>query len=116
MCHGYGITFTTHDPALDLPPAGVFNWHYTQCVLKRFSARDYRAFDNIYYFALPFRTRDDEDDTSDRDFGDERNIENPPYPSYRLELAAFRACQRLEAAERDHAIVAWNSGGMQAGV
>ncbi|KAF9511334.1 hypothetical protein BS47DRAFT_1470015 [Hydnum rufescens UP504] len=90
MCHSYGITLTTHGPALDLPPVGIFNWHYTQCVLKRFSNPDYWAFDNIYYFSLPFRTRDNKDEESDRDFDDERNIGNPLYPLYCLELAEFR--------------------------
>jgi hypothetical protein len=110
MCHGYSITLTTHVPTLDLPPVGVFNWLYTQCVLTKFSTADYRTFNNIYHFVLPFRTRDDDDDESDRDFDDERNIANPPYPSYPLELAEFRLRQHLEALEHDHTIMAWNSG------
>ena len=109
MCHGYQITLTTHDPLLGLPPVGVFNWHYTQCILKRFSTADYQAFNNIDYFVLPFRTRDDDDDESDRDFDDDRNIANPPYPSYLWELSEFRERQRLEAIERHRSIVAWNS-------
>lgn len=109
MCHGRQISLTTHDPSLALPPAGVFNWHYIQCVLKKFATDDYKAFGNIGYFVLPFRTRDD-DDESDRDFDDDRNIANPPYPSYLWELSEFRQRQRLEAVERDRTIVAWNSG------
>ena len=63
---------------------------------------------NIYYFDLPFRTRDD--DESDRDFDDERNIADPPYPSYRFELAQWTAFQHLVEVERNHAIEEWNSG------
>jgi len=91
-------------PYLGLPPAGVFNWHYTQCILKRFSPADYQPFNNIHYFVL----RDDDDDESDRDF-DDRNISNPPYPSYLWELSELRERQRLEAVEHHRTIVTWNS-------
>jgi hypothetical protein len=88
----------------------VFNWHYLQCVLKKFSTPAYQAIDNIYYFSLPFRTRDDDDDESDVDFDNDRNVANPPYPSYLWELSELRARQDLEAIERNHAIATWNSG------
>ncbi|KAF9508913.1 hypothetical protein BS47DRAFT_1384578 [Hydnum rufescens UP504] len=91
--HGFGITLISHNPALELPPVGVFNWHYIQCVLAKFATADYQAVANIFHFALPFRTRDDDDDESDRDFDDERNIADPPYPSYLWELAEFRLKQ-----------------------
>jgi hypothetical protein len=107
--HGHQIALHTHDPLVALPPVGVFNWHYLQCVLKKFSTPAYQAIDNIYYFSLPFRTRDD-DDESDVDFDDDRNVENPPYPSYLWELSELRARQHLEAVERNHAIATWNSG------
>jgi len=32
--------------------------------------------DNIAYFALPFRTRDDDDDDGDPEFDDPQNIES----------------------------------------
>ena len=108
LLHGRQITLITHDTSLNLPPAGVFNWHYVQCVLKKFATDDYRDIPYIQYFVHPFRTRDD--DESDRDFDDERNIKDPPYPSYRFELAQWRAFQRLEAVERNRAIEEWNSG------
>jgi len=107
--HGHQVALSTRDPSLSLPPVGVFNWHYTQCVLKKFSTPTYQAAENIHYFSLPFRTRDD-DDESNIDFDDERNIANPPYPSYLRELSEFRAFQRLEMAERNRAIEMWNSG------
>ncbi len=59
------------------PSSGVFDWHYIQCVLQRFATEEYRGMDNIAYFALPFRTRDD-DDYSDQF----NNTQDPPYPSY----------------------------------
>jgi hypothetical protein len=110
MCHGTRITLSTHGSSLNLLPVGVFNWHYIQCVLKRFTTTDYQEFGNVHYCVLPFRTRDDDDDESDIDFDDPGNISNPPYPSYLLELSELRARQRLEKAEHHNAIVAWNSG------
>ena len=104
ICHGYQITLTTHDPSLRLPPVGVFNWFYPQEIL-------YQAFGNIHYFVLPFRTRDDVDVGNDRDFDDDRNIANPPYPSYLWELSELRERQRLEAIERHRTIVAWSLAG-----
>jgi hypothetical protein len=108
LLHGRQIALATRDTSLDLPPVGAFNWHYIQCVLKKFATPDYKSIKHIRYFVLPFRTRDD--DESDRDFDDERNIADPPYPSYHFELAQWRAFQRLEAVERNHAIEEWKSG------
>jgi hypothetical protein len=109
MLHGHQVTLITHDPSLSLPPAGVFNWHYVQCVLTKFATDAYKAVDNVHYFSLPFRTRDDDDDDSDIDFDDERNVANPPYPSYLWELAESRARQHLEAVELNRAILTWES-------
>ena len=106
--HGRQIALTSHGPAVPLPPVGVFNWHYIQCVLKKFASQDYLDLQNIYAFILPFRTDEDEDD-SDRDFDDERNIEDPPYPSYYWDLAQLRRSERLEAKEHDDTIMNWRS-------
>jgi len=112
LLHGYQVILTSLNPSLQLPPVGVFNWHYVQCVLKKFSTSDYQNIQNIYYFCLPFRTRDDiEDDESDRDFDDERNIANPPYPSYMMDLIRYRARQRLEEEERNRTILTWRVSG-----
>jgi len=103
--HGHLITLPTNNP-----PIGIFNWNYLQCVLTRFATPNYREFENIRYLSLPFRTREEaEDDESDFDFDDERNIANPPYPSYLIELAEARERQRLEDEERNRAIAAWSS-------
>ncbi|KAM6493643.1 hypothetical protein JOM56_010004 [Amanita muscaria] len=108
MLHGHTITLSTHDASF--PPIGMFNWHYLQCVLKKFATDEYKQIQNICYFSLPFRTREEaEDEEIDFDFDDERNIANPPYPSYPIELAEATARQHLEDAERNRDIGAWNS-------
>ena len=110
MCHSYHISLTTHDPSLDLPPFSMFNWHYIQCIIKKFATTDYWAFNNIYHFVQPFRMRDGiEDEESDRDFDDDRNIPDPSYPMYLRDLSELRECQRLEGIEHHRGIVAWSS-------
>jgi hypothetical protein len=109
VLHGRQVTLSSNDASLSLPPAGVFNWHYLQCVLKKFATPAYTDTHNICYFTCPFRTRDDDDDNeSDIDFDDERSITNPPYPSYLWELAEVRARQYLEIAERNRGVLTWN--------
>ena len=76
---------------------------------KKFSTPAYQAIDDICYFSFPFRTREDDDDESDVDFDDDKNIANPPYPSYLWEFSELRARQHFEV-ERNHAIATWNSG------
>jgi len=79
--HGHFITLTSPDSNIPLPPDCVFDWHYAQCVLKQFATADYRNVANIYYPTRTFRT-EDEDYDDDFEFDDERNIQDPPYPSY----------------------------------
>ena len=40
--HGCQIAPLTHDPLYALPQVGVFNWHYIQCVLEKFSTLAYQ--------------------------------------------------------------------------
>lgn len=91
-----------------MPPAAAFNWHYVQCVLKKFCHDELRAFPNIAYFFQPFHTKDDEDE-SDGPLDDDDHINNPPYPSFLLELAQHRLRKRVEDARRHKAIEAWSS-------
>jgi hypothetical protein len=107
MCHGAPITLSDNGSSVPLPPVGVFNWHYVQCVLKKFATPEFREFGNISYFVRPSDDGDDDDDDSDRDFDDPRNIANPPYPGYLFDLSQSKALQRLEKAERQRAILAW---------
>ena len=108
ICHGKSITLVARE-SVNTPPVGVFNWHYIQCVLKRFATPDYRNFANVNYYVQTFRTRDDEDDEDGMDFDDSENIANPPYPSYLIELAEAKIRQHLEDTARNESIVAWNS-------
>ncbi|CAA7257420.1 unnamed protein product [Cyclocybe aegerita] len=85
--HGHQISLNTHDPSLPLPPVGVFNWHYMQ---------EYGAYSS-------------DDDESVVDFDNERNITDPPYPSYLWELSELRERQRVEGLERDRDIATWSS-------
>ncbi len=78
-----------------------------QCVFKKFATQAYKGIQNIEYFVLPIHTRDDDDD--DPDFDDPRNIEDPPYPSYLLDLAWSRRCSQLEGEKRRQAIESWRS-------
>jgi hypothetical protein len=108
MCHGTPITLSDNGFSVPLPPVGVFNWHYVQCVLKKFATPEFHDIENITYFVRPGDDDDDDDDDdSDRDFDDPRNIADPPYPGYLFDLGQLRQLQRLEKAERQQAILAW---------
>ena len=89
------------------PPPGVFAWNYTQCVLTKFATDEYKGLANISHFVVPFRTEDDDDD--DPEFDDPGNIEDPPYPSYLLDLAWSRRCQEAEELEQRQDIEKWRS-------
>ena len=88
------------------PPHGVFDWNYIQCVLKKFAKDDYKGLTNINHFVFPFPTRDDDDHP---EFDDPGNIEDPPYPSFLLDLAWTRQCRELEEVERHQDIEKWRS-------
>ena len=97
VLHGHQIALHTHDPLVALPPVGVFNWHYLQCVLKKILLP--LPIKQLTTFTIsPCHSvrRDDDNDESDVDFDDDRNVANPPYPSYLWELSELRAHQHLE--------------------
>ncbi|PPQ97211.1 hypothetical protein CVT26_000740 [Gymnopilus dilepis] len=75
-------------PARQLPPPGIFNWHYyLQCVAMRFATTDYKPFPNPSYHVYPFKTDDDaDDDTFDLVEGDD--YAEPPYPTYNLDASS----------------------------
>ena len=39
---------------IPLPPTGVFDWHYLQCVMLRFATDQYRQLRDITFFTYPF--------------------------------------------------------------
>lgn len=74
LLHGHQISLSSHDPSLALPPVGVFNWHYVQCVLKKFATPEYQEINNVSHFVFPFCTKDGDEDESDVNFDDPENI------------------------------------------
>ena len=104
--HMYPVTLSVHRGNDPLPPKGVFDWHYLQCVLLRFGTSKYKQIPNITFFAYPFKTADDDD--SDDEFEDDVNDE-PPYPSYRFDRFMGQQWERLQEQERSKEVAKWAS-------
>jgi hypothetical protein len=109
LLHMYSVTLSVHDGDDPLPPKGVFDWHYMQCVIDRFGTPQYRGFPDIRFFVLPFKTADDDDDDSDDEFEDDGDTK-PPYPSYRFERFLAEQWKRQMMQERFQAVAEWSSG------
>ena len=60
--HGYSVTLSVKAGDVHLPPQGVFDWHYIQCVITRFGTRSYKGFLDINFFVYPFKTASDDSD------------------------------------------------------
>jgi hypothetical protein len=103
--HGWSATLSIHAGNHPLPPPGVFNWHYLQCVILCFGTQQYRDIVNIYFSVLPFKTASDEDDESDGSFDDM----NPPYPSYHFDRFLQRRSDHIQALEHHNEILQWAS-------
>ena len=101
----FSVTLTVHGGSDQLPPKGVFDWHYLQCVVSRFGTDQYKNIPNIYYFVHPFKTADDDSEEEFEDDDDE-----PPYPTYRFDR--FMAEQWEKHREQEHRgeIAQWSSG------
>jgi len=41
--HLHQVTLSSHGGNVILPPNGVFNWHYLQCVAKQFATSEYKS-------------------------------------------------------------------------
>ena len=107
LMHGYPITLSVHAGDQPLPPPGVFNWHYLQCVVLRFGTPQYKSFFDIYFYVHSFRTASDvEDDESVGSFDDM----NPPYPSYHFDRFLQRQSDHIQALERRKEVLQWTSG------
>jgi hypothetical protein len=91
-----------------LPPEGVFDWHYLQCVVRAFGTPQYQNFPNINFFVHPFKTAHDDDD-SDDEYTDNDEAELP-YPSYRFDRYLEEQGRRQMALERREAVGRWSSG------
>ncbi|KAH8994087.1 hypothetical protein EDB92DRAFT_1795832 [Lactarius akahatsu] len=101
LLHGFSVTLSVHTGAHPLPPPGVFNWHYLQCVVNRFGM--YSGFPDICFFIYRFRTSSDSSDVGDFDA-------DPPYPSYPIESALAHQMESHQAMEREKEILQWASG------
>jgi hypothetical protein len=49
----------------DFPPAGLFAWHYTQCILKRFATAQFRGLEEVFFPEAPAPYRGDSDNETD---------------------------------------------------
>jgi hypothetical protein len=77
----------------EFPPAGLFAWHYAQCVLQRFGSPDLSQIPGVQFHEKPSRYRDDYD--SDDDWDPATTSQELPYPSYGLErFVAMNALKR----------------------
>ena len=92
---------------ITLPPPGVFDWHYLQCVLLRFATDQYQQLPNITFFVHAFKTADDESDDLD-EFEDDINDE-PPYPSYRFDRLMKLKWEKHREKERLKEVAQWVS-------
>jgi hypothetical protein len=98
-------SFTLDGGQHNLPLPDVFDWHYMQCVIKRFGTPDYHALPNIEFYELPFKTEDDDDDQI-YEHDDEGT---PPYPSYHFDHFISQTAERLALAERRDAVEQWRA-------
>ena len=105
--HSYQVTLSVQFGTEALPPKGIFDWHYLQCVAKQFATSDYQTFDNIYFSVQPFKTDDDTDD--ELEFEDYDGIE-PPYPMYHFDRYLAEEGEKQMLIERGEAVALWASG------
>ena len=101
--HAFEISLSVRAGDDLLPPRGIFDWHYLQCVAKRFATQDYRGIPNIYFYENPFKTADDE---SADEFCDDGEGE-PPYPTYRFDRYLREQGRIKGLKERSSDIAHW---------
>ena len=102
------MTFSVHGGNEPLPPKGVFDWHYLQCVAKRFATAEYKSVPSIYFHDNPFKTAsNDSDDSFDSEDNDE--IE-PPYPTYRFDRFMAEQGRKQMNNERNEEVALWSAG------
>ena len=107
LLHGFQLTLSVKGGTILLPPKGVFDWHYLQCVIKRFGTSAYQAYPNIRFFVYPFQTDSDDSDSDDTSLVND-GIE-PPYPSYYLDQFFVEQGKRQMERELHERVVQWSS-------
>ncbi len=85
----------------NLPPPGLFRWHYLQCVLKRFAHNDYQDLANIYFPELTLRMKGDSDNE-----GTDNELE---WPSMALDFGREMENRKVEDEGRHQAVAQWVS-------
>jgi hypothetical protein len=100
------MTLSVQSGTEPLPPKGIFDWHYLQCIAKRFATSDYKTFDNIYFSVQPFKTDDTDDELELEDYD---GIE-PPYPTYHFDRYLAQEGGKQMLLERAEAVALWASG------
>ena len=105
--HLFTVTLSVHGGNSSLPPVGVFNWHYLQCVIQVFGTPAYKSFLNITLYTHPFRTADDND--LDDEYTDDGEA-GPLYPSYNFDRYLKEQGRRQMALERHAEVELWAIG------
>jgi hypothetical protein len=105
LLHNFVVTLSVNDDNTPLPPRGVFDWHYLQCVVKRFGTPSYKNFTDIAFCVLPFKTASED---SEEEYLDDDKIE-PPYPSYRFDRYLEEQAKIRMTRERNREVLQWSS-------
>jgi hypothetical protein len=104
-------TLQTHNESVPLPPKGVFDWHYLQCVVKVFGTSEYKNHPNVTFFIHPFTVALDDSDTVALDDSEDNSPDNdeaePPYPSYGFDQFLLEQGKAHIAKERDEKVAQW---------
>ncbi|KAH9034902.1 hypothetical protein EDB85DRAFT_1889622 [Lactarius pseudohatsudake] len=98
--HGYSVTLQVRAGTYPLPPSGVFNWHYLQCVISMFGTQEYKTISDIWFYIFPFQTALDSS-------GSESGGNFPP--SHPIGHLAHQMESDL-AIEHDKQVLEWASG------
>ena len=107
--HGHSVTLSIKATNQFLPPPGVFNWHYLQCVIKHFGTSEYRNLPGINFSGKPFKAASN-GESSGNSSNDDYDDTDLPYPSYSFDRYLQQQSERLWALERHAEIVEWASG------
>ncbi|KAJ7655123.1 hypothetical protein DFH06DRAFT_1201664, partial [Mycena polygramma] len=97
--HGYPAS-PPHPHHSSIPPAGLFRWHYLQCVIRKFGHADYLNALNINYPELPVRMEDDSGSEGDTD-------SDADWPSASLDHGRALQHAQEQEIERHEAITEW---------
>jgi hypothetical protein len=83
---------------LHFPPAGMFAWHYTQGILKRYATPQFRGLGQVLFLEKPSRHRGDSDDESDWESSPAPAGREALYPTHGFEMYLARAALAREVS------------------